>query len=329
MQTLENRIKMKDITIGILDFGRRRPEINGLSRVEDVLNHAIKAEELGYTHFWLGEHHTEETGLPWCNPEVLLPVLAGMTENIRIGMAGILLLIHSPYSVACNFKLMANMFPNRVDLGLARGVPTNNIEIVESLIGRKFEMKELQATFNPRITELMHYLQLEDELKEKNIIIPPHKGDIPEVWYLGSAFNHSLNNSLEHGLHFCRSLFHGNLDVPTDFQQGKLAEFRENFEMKYGRKPRVNIAFAGVCHETEEKAWNALDKRYPPKSDGVNIVGTAEKFAEEIYRYNKLFDINEFTFFSLADDPDDIVAGDSLLAEMLKLKKEPAEAALV
>lgn len=311
---------MNKISIGLLDFGRRAHEINGLSRVEDVLNHAIKAEELGFSHFWLGEHHTEETGLPWCSPEILLPVLAGITETIRVGMAGILLLIHSPYRIALNFKLMANLFPNRIDLGLAKGVPANNT-VVESLLGRKFEIPELMLTYKSRIKELMRYLKLEDELKLENIIIPPHKGDTPDVWYLGTAFNDSLNNSLEDGLHYCRSLFHGDNNILLAHEQRKLAEFREQYEIKHGKKPRVNIAFAGVCHKTEKMAKIALDKRYYAGGNGTDIIGTPEKFSEEVYKLSVLYDIEEFTFFNLAAMPEDIIVGDTLISEAFDLKK--------
>lgn len=71
------------IKIGLLEFGLREHSMPPMDVLEDVINHALEADSLGYTRFWLTEHHNLSPG--WNNPEMLLPIIAGLTENIRIG----------------------------------------------------------------------------------------------------------------------------------------------------------------------------------------------------------------------------------------------------
>lgn len=118
---------MNQITLGLLEFGYHQKNTNSLSVIQDVIDYVVKADELGFSRVWLTEHHNFYRTSPWSNPEMLLPVLLGSTERIRIGMAGILINYHSPYRVALNFKLLANLYPRRVDLGLANGTPPENI----------------------------------------------------------------------------------------------------------------------------------------------------------------------------------------------------------
>src|SRR5262245_37551735 len=84
---------------------------------------AARGDELGYSRFWLAEHHS--AGHAQSCPEVLLALIASMTSRIRVGSAGILLAYHSPYRIAQCFRVLESLFPGRIDLGLARGVTSS------------------------------------------------------------------------------------------------------------------------------------------------------------------------------------------------------------
>ena len=47
---------MKDLAIGLLDFGVRRLSMNSLLRVTDLLDYAARADQLGFSRLWLSEH---------------------------------------------------------------------------------------------------------------------------------------------------------------------------------------------------------------------------------------------------------------------------------
>lgn len=73
---------------GILDLGYniRRPSSETINKTFESV---MLAEELGYTRYWLAEHHN--LNLAWSSPEILVGLLAGLTKSIRVGPAGIIL----------------------------------------------------------------------------------------------------------------------------------------------------------------------------------------------------------------------------------------------
>ena len=84
-----------------------------------ALELAPAAERLGFHRYWLGEHHSR---YQCANPLLLATVLAGLTERMRIGTGGVCLDYATPYRVAEDARLAAYLFPDRLDLGLARGL---------------------------------------------------------------------------------------------------------------------------------------------------------------------------------------------------------------
>ena len=69
---------------------------------------APRAEALGYDRYWISEHHGERA---ITNPTLLVPVIAGLTDSIRVGTAGVLLRFQSALAVAENFRDADAPFP--------------------------------------------------------------------------------------------------------------------------------------------------------------------------------------------------------------------------
>lgn len=88
------------------------------------LDLAQKAEELGYTRFWLAEHHNM-ISIASSATSVLIGYIAGGTNKIRVGSGGIMLPNHSPLIVAEQFGTLGNLYPDRIDLGLGRAPGTD------------------------------------------------------------------------------------------------------------------------------------------------------------------------------------------------------------
>lgn len=80
---------------------------------------AQAGERLGYSRYWLAEHHGLG-GLACSTPEVMLGMIGAVTSRIRIGAGAVLLPYYKPYKVAETFRLLAALFPGRIDLGVAR-----------------------------------------------------------------------------------------------------------------------------------------------------------------------------------------------------------------
>ncbi|HSC36883.1 MAG TPA: LLM class flavin-dependent oxidoreductase, partial [Chitinophagaceae bacterium] len=82
----------------------RKGSTAGEALQESVLL-AKLADRLGFTRYWLSEHHNTKT-LVGAAPEVLIARLAAETPTIRLGSGGIMLPNHSTLKVAENFRLL-------------------------------------------------------------------------------------------------------------------------------------------------------------------------------------------------------------------------------
>ncbi|MDU7523204.1 MAG: MsnO8 family LLM class oxidoreductase, partial [Roseomonas mucosa] len=87
--------------------------------IPDTLELARLADRLGYTRYWLSEHHNSEA-LAGSAPEILVSAIAATTRRIRVGPAGVMLPHYSALKVAEQFRVLSAIAPGRIDLGLGR-----------------------------------------------------------------------------------------------------------------------------------------------------------------------------------------------------------------
>ena len=100
----------RNIRLSILDQSPVRKGLTASQAVQETVALAKYADELGYTRFWVSEHHN--TGaLAGSTPEVLMAHLAGETSNIRVGSGGVMMPNHSALKVAENFRMLEALFP--------------------------------------------------------------------------------------------------------------------------------------------------------------------------------------------------------------------------
>ncbi|MFL5731338.1 MAG: LLM class flavin-dependent oxidoreductase, partial [Cytophagaceae bacterium] len=74
------------------------------------------AEKLGYTRFWVSEHHGVP-GVAGSAPTVLAAAVAAATSRIRVGTGGVMLPNHRPLVVAEQFGVLEALHPGRIDMG--------------------------------------------------------------------------------------------------------------------------------------------------------------------------------------------------------------------
>ena len=107
------------VPLSVLDLS---PVVSGQTPADALHNTvdlARRAEHLGYRRYWLAEHHLSP-GVAASSPAVLIAVVAGATERIRVGSGAVLLGHHQPLVVAEQFGTIAQLHPGRIDLGLGR-----------------------------------------------------------------------------------------------------------------------------------------------------------------------------------------------------------------
>ncbi|MGH8860084.1 MAG: MsnO8 family LLM class oxidoreductase, partial [Jatrophihabitantaceae bacterium] len=77
---------------------------------------AGRADDLGFTRYWLAEHHNMP-GIASSAPAVMIGAVAAATRRIRVGSGGVMLPNHAPLVVAEQFGTLAALHPGRIDLG--------------------------------------------------------------------------------------------------------------------------------------------------------------------------------------------------------------------
>src|SRR4029077_10914783 len=85
----------------------------------NTIDLARLADRLGYTRYWIAEHHAMDT-LASPAPEIPIARVAAETARIRVGSGGILLPHYSPMKVAEVFRMLHALYPGRIDLGVGR-----------------------------------------------------------------------------------------------------------------------------------------------------------------------------------------------------------------
>jgi Luciferase-like monooxygenase len=195
-------------TFGVLRFGVKRHE-SFAHDVAETLRLARHAEGLGFYRFWLTQHYGEEE--QWGDLMPILTLLAAATRRIRVGTGGILLRHSLSVQLASGFRFLTSLYPGRVELGIARGVSTN-----ESLRAR-FDTELLEMSFEGRLLNLRSAL-------DANSAVPPRSGSVPELWLLGTN-SESANLAAKHHTNYAHATFFSSSRdaAPLGFRSGRYA----------------------------------------------------------------------------------------------------------
>jgi luciferase family oxidoreductase group 1 len=251
---------MTSLQLGALDFCRVTPGSRHADAIWDTIELAKNLDTLGYSRYWLGEHHV--AGIAHSSPEVLIPALAGVTSQIRIGSAGILLRFYSPFKVAKTFRLLQALFPGRIDLGIAKGSAPEKVR--DLLLDFQQERQ-----YEDKVRELLNYMRGTADIAPNPIGVAP-----PEIWILGSSGKSNLLAAVS-GTSLCLSLF---LDPHSDWALGSLDQYRAHFVPVDGvSAPQWGIAVAGICAENDHTANRLLQEFIAgneSKSSAVHVFPT-------------------------------------------------------
>src|SRR5699024_4879577 len=103
------------------------PVVEGES-VRNALHNSLRvaqiADQRGYKRYWFAEHHNMP-GVGSAAVSVVAGFIAQQTERIRVGSGGIMLPNHAPLLIAEQFGTLAELYPERIDLGVGRAPGTD------------------------------------------------------------------------------------------------------------------------------------------------------------------------------------------------------------
>lgn len=109
------------VKVGLLETVDISLEKNPSNSIQQAVELASIAENLGFERIWYAEHHSHGQ-VAGVAPELFLVAAAQSTSRIKVGTGGILFAYHSPLKIAEWSYVLTNLYGNRVELGLARAI---------------------------------------------------------------------------------------------------------------------------------------------------------------------------------------------------------------
>lgn len=147
-----------------------------LSHAADMARHV---ESLGFTRYWVAEHHGMP-GVASAATSVVIGHVAQATERIRVGAGGIMLPNHAPLVIAEQFGTLDALFPGRIDLGLGRA-PGSDLPVARAL---RRSLQTDPNAFPQDVLELMSYFADDGETGIRAV---PGGGAAVKLYILGSS----------------------------------------------------------------------------------------------------------------------------------------------
>ena len=163
----------------VLDLVPVRQGLTAREALQESATLAQHVEALGYTRFWVAEHHNME-GIASAATAVVVGHIAAHTSTIRVGAGGVMLPNHSPLVIAEQFGTLAALIPGRIDLGLGRAPGTDRATL------RALRRDAMAAeSFPDDVLELQAFLA--PAQPGQVIRAVPGAGSQVPLWILGSS----------------------------------------------------------------------------------------------------------------------------------------------
>jgi luciferase family oxidoreductase group 1 len=228
------------VPLSVLDLAPIAQGSDSGTALRNSASLARHAEQLGYTRYWMAEHHSMP-GIASAATAVALAYVGTQTSTIRIGSGGIMLPNHAPLIIAEQFGTLEALFPGRIDLGLGRAPGTD--QAAAYAMRRNLASDENQ--FPSDVVELMRYFKGE----AGRVRAVPGEGAKVPLYILGSSlFGAQLAAML--GLPYA---FASHFAPQMMMQAIQL--YREKFEpSEQLDKPYVMLGFNCFAAPTDEEA---------------------------------------------------------------------------
>lgn len=189
------------LSLSVLDLIPVRTNQTSADAVAATLALARRADELGYRRYWVAEHHNMPS-VASTNPPVLIGIIAGATQRIRVGSGGVMLPNHASLVIAEQFALLEAAFPGRIDLGIGRAPGSD--PIITSFLRSTGAVSDVDA-FPNNITDIQALVDPQGAAlrltsgQEYSLRATPNAATAPQLWLLGSS-DYSANLAAKQGL---------------------------------------------------------------------------------------------------------------------------------
>ncbi|PZP31344.1 MAG: LLM class flavin-dependent oxidoreductase [Roseateles depolymerans] len=326
--------------LSILDLA---PVVDGASTRDALLNSldlARLADGLGYTRYWVAEHHNME-GVASSATAVLIGQLAAVTRRIRVGAGGIMLPNHAPLTIAEQFGTLAELFPGRIDLGLGRAPGTDQPTM--RALRRSLDTRGTDS-FPEDVQELQAFLA--PAAPHALVQAVPGQGTNVPIWLLGSSLygaqlaahlglpfafaSHFAPDFLMQALHIYRATYRPNEAHPRAYAamginvvvadseaeaQRLFTSLQQRFlGMVRGRRGKLPAPVASM-----DDLWTPTEAQQVQRMLAESVIGTPQSVRAQLLATAERTGVDEFIVASALHDHGARRRSYELLAEVLEL----------
>ncbi|MGH7966529.1 MAG: LLM class flavin-dependent oxidoreductase [Candidatus Binatia bacterium] len=247
---------MARLTLSVVDQSPIRQGGTAAEALRETIALAVAVEKLGYTRFWVAEHHNL-SGFAGACPEIMVGQIAARTHSIRVGSGGVMLSHYSALKVAETFCMLESLYPGRIDLGIGRAPGSD--QRTAAALAYPGPARDVRY-FPEQVDHVVSYLA--DDFAPDHLFAGVHAsptpGTLPEIWLLGSGYDSAIL-AAERGLPFSYAYFFG---INVEHGPAIVEHYRRRFRPSASlSEPKVNIALHVLCAETEQEAKRLATSR--------------------------------------------------------------------
>ena len=235
----------RSVPLSVLDLSPVAAGSSGAISLRNSLDLARLAERLGYTRYWVAEHHNLPS-IASTAPDIMIGQIAAVTERMRVGSGGVMLPNHAPLMVAERFKVLEALFPGRIDLGLGRAPGTD--PVTSYALRRR---QDGDDDFLERFQELILFENsaFPEGHPFRAVRAMPQDVALPPIWLLGSS-GYSAQLAAMVGAGFSFAHHFADHDAVA-----AMLSYREKFTPSSARsQPYAILACAVVCADSDAEA---------------------------------------------------------------------------
>jgi luciferase family oxidoreductase group 1 len=233
--------------LSVLDLSPITTGHSGATALRNSLDLAQLADRLGYTRYWVAEHHNLPS-VASSAPDIMIGQIAGATQRIRVGSGGVMLPNHAPLTVAERFKVLEALFPRRIDLGIGRAPGTDPMTSIA--LRRRQDVRE-DDDFLERFQELilLETRGFPEGHPFRNVHAMPADVPLPPIYLLGSSgYSAQLAAMIGAGFAFAHHFAtHDAVAAMTSYR----AQFKPSAALA---RPHAILAVAAVAADSDAEA---------------------------------------------------------------------------
>lgn len=236
-------LTLAGVPLGVLDLAPVPEGSTARDALRATIDLAKRTEELGFTRFWVAEHHGMP-GVASSSPPVLIGHIADATSTIRVGSGGVMLPNHSSLVVAEQFGMLEALHPGRIDLGIGRAPGTDQATAQALRHGGPDD-------FPRQLTDLIGFFtgQWPEKHPYRQVHAIPGEGYGPDLWLLGSSgYSAQVAGALGIPFAFAHHFMPQNTLPALDLYR---KSFRPSSALD---KPYSMIAAGVICADTDSRA---------------------------------------------------------------------------